>query len=67
MSDEEKANNLLMEARNKIESSKGFMSRMFGYGLLFILYFLYFLLYSWCNDSVILCIKTVNVMKWDLQ
>lgn len=30
MSDEEKANNLLMEARNKIESSKGFMSRMFG-------------------------------------
>jgi len=30
MADEEKANNLLAEARAKIESSKGFMSRMFG-------------------------------------
>ena len=30
MGDEERANNFYMEAQKKMESSKGFMSRMFG-------------------------------------
>jgi len=30
MGDEERANNLLAEAKKKMEGSKGFMSRMFG-------------------------------------